>query len=137
MVNTIKLTIDWRDASSEMPEAHQEAFTQRVWQDLRASSAVEKVERLPDPDVPEGGMGAHWLWNVLTAEIPGPALRAAGEEALNQLAGRPIKFTLEVDDKSQKIVVDDVRPDDFDRVLDKLVAAAKELKATEQQQPDE
>ncbi|MEN8446831.1 MAG: hypothetical protein ABG776_17680, partial [Cyanobacteria bacterium J06555_13] len=116
MVNTIKLTIDWRDASSEMPEAHQEAFTQRVWQDLRASSAVEKVERLPDPDVPEGGMGAHWLWNVLTAEIPGPALRAAGEEALNQLAGRPIKFTLEVDDKSQKIVVDDVRLDDFDRV---------------------
>lgn len=131
MADTVKLTIDWRDADSEMPEAQQEAFTQRVWQDLRSSSAVETVDRVPDPDVPEGGMGAHWLWNVLTAEIPGPALRAAGEEALYQLGGRPIEFTLEVDGKSQKVGAKNVRPDDFDRVLDQLVKAAKELKSSE------
>ncbi|MEM9152172.1 MAG: hypothetical protein AAGB19_17190 [Cyanobacteria bacterium P01_F01_bin.3] len=128
MTDIIKLTIDWRDAESEMPEAQQEAFTQRVWQDLRSSSAVETVERVPDPDVPEGGMGRHWLWNILTAEIPGPALRAAGEEALYQLGARPIEFTLEVDGKSQKVGAKNVRPDDFDQVLDKLVEAAKKLK---------
>lgn len=128
MADTIKLTIDWREADSEMPEAQQEIFTQRVWQDLRASSAVDKIERVPDPDVPDGGMGANWLWNVLTAEIPGPALRAAAEEALYQLGGRPIEFTLEIDGKSQKVGAKNVRPDDFDQVLDKLVAAAKELK---------
>lgn len=130
MTDTIRLTIDWRDAESAMPEAQQEAFTQRVWQDLRGSNAVETVERVPDPDVPDGGMGANWLWNVLTAEIPGPALRAAAEEALYQLGGRPIEFTLEVDGKSQKVGAKNVRPDDFDQVLDKLVEAAKELKAT-------
>ena len=133
MTDTIKLTIDWRDAVSEMPDAQQEAFTQRVWQDLRVSNAVEKVERVPDPNVPDGGMGANWLWNVLTAEIPGPALRVAAEEALYQLGGRPIEFTLEVDGKSQKVGAKNVRPDDFDEVLDKLVEAAKKLKASEKE----
>ncbi|MGD1862928.1 MAG: hypothetical protein ACFB0D_00085 [Phormidesmis sp.] len=130
MTDTIKLTIDWRDADSEVPEAHQEAFTQRMFQELRTSSSMEKVERLPDPDVPEGGMGAHWLWNVLTAEIPGPALRAAGEEALNQLAGKPIEFTVEVEGKegeSRKVTAKNVRPDNVGNVLDQLVEAAKEL----------
>jgi len=130
MTEKIKLTIDWRDADSEMPEAHQETFTQRMFQELRTSSSVEKVERLPDPDVPEGGMGAHWLWNVLTAEIPGPALRAAGEEALNQLAGKPIEFTVEVEGKegeSRKVTAKNVRPDNVGNVLDQLVEAAKDL----------
>ena len=130
MTDTIKLTIDWRDADSEVPEAHQEAFTQRMFQELRTSSSMEKVERLPDPDVPEGGMGAHWLWNVLTAEIPGPALRAAGEEAVNQLAGKPIEFTVEVEGKegeSRKVTAKNVRPDNVGNVLDQLVEAAKEL----------
>ncbi|MEL7226066.1 MAG: hypothetical protein AAGL17_14775 [Cyanobacteria bacterium J06576_12] len=131
MANTIKLTIDWRDADSDMPESLQESFTQRVWQDLRASSSVEKVERLPDPDVPEGGMGAQWLLNVLTAEIPGPALKAACEEALNHLAGKPIDITIDVGGESRKIETKNVRPDDVQRVLDQVVAAAKELKALE------
>ena len=133
MADTIKLTIDWRDAESEMPEAQQEAFTQRVWQDLRSSSSVEAVDRLPDPDVPDGGMGAHWLWNVLTAEIPGPALRAACEEALNQLAGKPIEFTVEVKGKegeSRKVIAKNVRPDNTGNVLDQLVKAAKELEGS-------
>ena len=75
-------------------------------------------------------MGAHWLWNVLTAEIPGPALRAAGEEALNQLAGKPIEFTVEVEGKegeSRKVTAKNVRPDNVGNVLDQLVEAAKEL----------
>lgn len=129
MVETIRLTIDWREADGEVSERQQEAFTQRVLKDLRASDAVETVERVADPAVPEGGMGAQWLWSLLTAEIPGPALRAASEEALHQLAGKPIEFTVEVEGASRKISVKDVRPDDFDRVVDKLVEAAKALKA--------
>lgn len=131
MADIFKLTIDWRDADSEMPESQQEAFTQRVWQDLRASSAVEQVNRVVDPAVPDGAMGGHWLWNVLTAEIPGPALRAAGEEALNQLAGKPIEFTVEVEGKegeSRKVSAKNVRPDNVSDVLDQLVEAAKALK---------
>lgn len=130
MANNIKLTIDWRDADSDLPESHQEALTQRIYRELRTSSSVETVERVPDPDVPDGGMGAHWLWNVLTAEIPGPALRAAGEEALNQLAGKPIEFTVEVEGKegeSRKVTAKNVRPDNVSNVLDDLVKAAKNL----------
>lgn len=128
MTDTIKLTIDWREADGEVPEGRQEAFTQRLLKELRASDAVTRTDRVADPDVPAGGMGAQWLWSVLTAEIPGPALRAASEEALNQLAGKPIEFTIEINGQSRKIIAKDVRPNDFDRVVNKLVEAAKELK---------
>ncbi|MFG6100609.1 hypothetical protein SPB21_35550 [Leptothoe sp. ISB3NOV94-8A] len=69
MTDTILLVIDWRDADSDMPEEQQEVLTQTLFQELRALDEVEDVKRIADPDVPDGGMGAKWLWSVLTAEI--------------------------------------------------------------------
>ena len=66
MAHSIWLTIDWRDSESEVPEAQQEAFTQFVFQSLRSLSEVQAVDRVPDPDVPAGGMGAQWLSQILT-----------------------------------------------------------------------
>ncbi|NJM99101.1 MAG: hypothetical protein HC800_19900 [Phormidesmis sp. RL_2_1] len=127
MIHPICLTIDWRDADCDIPEAQQEAFTQSVFRSLRSHSAIQTIARVPDPDVPTGGMGAQWLWNILTAEIPGDGLREACREALGQLEGKPMKFKLEVNQQTKIIEVEDVSPADFDRVLDKLVAAAKEI----------
>jgi len=70
MTRSVWLTIDWQDASSQAPDAQQEALTQSVFRALRAHNAIRRVERAPDPKVPTGGMGAQWLWNILTAEIP-------------------------------------------------------------------
>ena len=69
MADTILLTIDWRDADSDMPEEQQETLTQTVFQELRALDEVEDIKRVADPNVPDGGMGANWLWSILTAEI--------------------------------------------------------------------
>jgi hypothetical protein len=126
MTDFIKLTIDWRDAHSEVPEQQQEAFTQQLLRELRKSSAIASADRVVDPNMPPGSMGEHWLWSILTAEIPGSGLRLACEEALNQLAGKPVEFTVEVN--GQKIAAKHVRPDDFDGVVDKLVEAATKMK---------
>jgi hypothetical protein len=84
--------------------------------------------RVSDPDVPAGGMGAQWLWNILTAEIPGDDLKVACKEALSKLEGETITFTVESKGDSQKIEVSSVHPDDFDRVVDKLVDAVEKMK---------
>lgn len=131
MADVVRLTIDWREADSNVPEAQQEAFTQTLFQELRSLDQVATVDRIPDPDAPVGGMGAHWLWNILTAEIPGNGLRVAGQAALDQLAGKPLDFTVEVNGQSQKVSASNVRPDDFDRVLDQLVEAAQKMKSAE------
>jgi hypothetical protein len=125
MTRSVWLTIDWQDANSQASDAQQEAFTQSVSCALRAHDAIQRVERVPDPDVPAGGMGAQWLWNILTAEIPGDGLREACQEALDQLEGKPVTFKLKAGDKI--IEVQDVNPQNFDQVVDKLVAAVKEM----------
>lgn len=130
MANSILLTIDWRDADSGRPEAQQEVLTQSVFQSLRSLDPVQSVRRVADPDVPKGSMGAQWLWNILTAEIPGDGLRVAVQEALSKLEGETITFTVESKEDAQKIEVSSVHPDDFDRVVDKLVDAVEKMKQT-------
>lgn len=125
-MDTVRLTVDWRTAESDVPEAMQEIFTQSLFQDLRRLDAIATVDRVPDSDVPEGGMGAKWLWSVLTAEIPGDGIKLALQEVFARLPGKPIDFVLEVD--GRKMEVKGVRPDDIDDVSEKLVAAAKKLK---------
>lgn len=122
----MQLTIDWRTADADVPEAQQEMFTQSLFQDLRRSEAVATVDRVADPNVPEGGMGAQWLWGLLTAEIPGDGIKLALTEVFARLPGKPIDFVLEVD--GRKLEVKGVRPDDIDDVTAKLAAAAQKLK---------
>lgn len=131
MTDTVWLTIDWRKANGDMPDAHKEVFTQTLFQELRMIEGIETVGRIPDPNVPNGGMGAHWLWNILTAEIPGNGLKQACQEVFVRLAGQPLELTVEVNGQAQKIDAKNVRPDDFENVVDKLVEAAQKMKSSE------
>ena len=128
MMDTVSLTIDWREAGEALPDSQQEALTQTLYQELRALDTVDTVERVADPQLPDGAMGAQWLWSVLTAEIPGAGLRSACQEVFTRLAGQPMELTIEVDGQAQKIDAKNVRPGDFDKVVDKLVAAAEKMK---------
>jgi hypothetical protein len=131
MTDTVCLTIDWRTANQGMPDSQQEIFTQQLFKELKAIDAVESVSRVADSSPPEGAMGADWLWSILTAEIPGNGLRIACQEVFSRLAGTPMDLTIEVDGQVQKIDAKNIRPDDFDEVIDKLVAAAQKMKSTE------
>lgn len=129
MTNTVSLTIDWRAASSGIPDTQQEAQTQTLFRELRSLDSIEAVERVPDSDVPQGAMGAQWLWSILTAEISTEALRTAATEVFSRLSHQPMELTIEVDGDSQKIDAKNVRPGDFDEVVDKLVEAAQRLRS--------
>jgi len=130
-MNTVSLTIDWRSANSTLPESQQEAQTQSIFRELRAISSVQTVDRVADTAMPDGAMGAQWLWSILTAEISGGALRTACTEVFDRLRHQPMEITVEVDGQSQKIDAKNVHPDEFDAVIDKLVAAAQTLKSAE------
>jgi hypothetical protein len=131
MTDTVWLTIDWRKANGDMPDAQKEVFTQTLFRELRTIDSIETVGRIPDPNVPIGGMGANWLWSILTAEIPGSALKEACQEVFVRLAGQPIELTVEVNGQAQKIDAKNVRPGDFNEVVDKLVEAAHKMKSAE------
>ena len=127
MTDTVCLTFDWRQASGVLPDAQQEAFTQSLFRELRTLEGIQAIARIPDPDIPAGAMGAHWLWSILTAEIPGNGLKQACQEVFVRLSGQPIELTVEVNGQAKKIDAKNVRPDDFDEVIDKLVEAAEKM----------
>ena len=128
MAETVCLTIDWRGANDGMPDSQKEILTQQLFRELKTSDVVQNVLRVADSSPPVGAMGADWLWSILTAEIPGNGLRKACQEVFTRLAGVPMDLTIEVDGQVQKIDAKNVRPGDFDEVIDKLVAAAQQMK---------
>lgn len=125
MTSLLWLTIDWREADADVPEAQQEQFTEVLFRELNGFDEVERVERVADPTVPDGGMGAAWLWGILTAEVGVANLKRLGKEVQERLPGKPISFTVKAGDR--EVTISNLRPDDLDATLDKLVAAAKSL----------
>lgn len=123
--DTVELIINWREAEGTVPDAQQEALTETLFRDLRGFDGVEQVSRVADPAAPTGGMGAAWLWSVLTFEITVDSLRELGQEVQARLPGKPIEFTVKAGDR--EVTVKNLRPADLDATLDKLVAAAQKL----------
>ncbi|RZM78630.1 hypothetical protein [Leptolyngbya iicbica] len=125
MADTIRLIIDWREADADMPEAQQETVTELLFREMNGFDEVERVERVADPAAPKGGMGAAWLWSILTAEVTIANLKRLGQEVQGRLPGKPISFTVKAGDR--ELTVENLRPEDLDATLEKLVAAAKDL----------
>ena len=128
MTDTVWLTIDWRAAADEFLMAQREAVTQAMFRELRSHPYTRAVTRVPDPAIPDGAMGVQWLWSILTAEISGNGLKQVCEEVFSRLPGQPMELTVEVNEKSQKIDVKNVRPSDYEAVIDRLVEAARKMK---------
>jgi hypothetical protein len=125
MTTPLWLTIDWRDADANVPEAQQEQFTEVLFREMNCFDEVERVERVADPAVPDGGMGAAWLWGILTAKVTLENLKRLGQEVQERLPGKPISFTVKAGDR--EVTINNLRPDDLDATLEKLVAAARSL----------
>ena len=128
MSDTVWLTIDWRASDGGLLEAQRERLTQRMFWELRSHPHTNAVTRIPDPAIPSGAMGMQWLWSILTAEISGNGLQQVCEEVFSRLPGQPMELTVEVDEKSQKIDVKNVRPGDYEAVIEKLIEAAQRMK---------
>ena len=128
MTSSLWLTIDWREADADIPEAQQEQFTEVLFRELNGFDEVERVERVADPAVPDGGMGAAWLWGILTAEVSVANLKRLGKEVQERLPGKPISFTVKATKEGgAEVSATNIRPDDLDATLDKLDTAVKSL----------
>lgn len=121
----LNITINWRQDERDVDPERQERETEMLYRELRQMDDVEAVNRVPDPDVPDGGMGAAWLWDVLQAEVSVENIGVLYRLVRDRLPGPPIDFELTNGDR--KVVVKGVRPEDMDEAVKKLVAAAKEL----------
>jgi hypothetical protein len=128
----ITITLDWRAASAALPPEIQEQQTQNLYRALRQLPEVNRVDRVPDPDVPEGGMGAQWLTDLLMTEVLPGSIGGIVRAIQQRLPGTPMDFELEVDGKRMK--VNGVRPHDLDATVDKLVQAAEKLQAVKPSQ---
>ena len=127
MSSSVQLTVDWRGANLDMPDAQQEALTQTLLKELRQLDAVETVARVPESDVPERSMGiGNLLWGVLSAEIPGDGMKLALQEVFARLPGKPIDIVVERD--GRKIEIKGVRIQDIDEVEKKVLRMSQKLK---------
>ena len=121
----LTITINWHPDDSDADPERQERQTETLYRELRQMDKVEAVNRVPDPNVPDGGMGAAWLWNALQADVSVENIGALYRLVRDRIPGPPIDFELSNGDR--KVVVKGVRPEEMDDTLKKLVAAAKEL----------
>ena len=122
----VTITINWRpDEADEVDQERQERQTETLYRELHQMDEVETVNRIADPDVPDGGMGAAWLWSILQAEVTVENIGKLYHVVRDRLPGMPIEFEISNGDK--KVIVKGVRPEAMDETLDKLIAAAKEL----------
>jgi hypothetical protein len=130
----LRLTIDWRDNVTELPPSIQEQQTQNLYRGLRQLRDVEQVDRILDPNVPDGSLGAAWLPDVLvllTKVLTAANLGYIFNTIRQRLPGTPINFEIELEDleskRKTKFSMTGVRPEDFDKALDKFTNTVKEL----------
>ncbi|WP_008307729.1 hypothetical protein [Leptolyngbya sp. PCC 6406] len=126
MVDKVWLTIDWRAGDAEVPESVQERLTAGLFREMVGLEGVERVERVADGAMPDGAMGAAWLWGILQAEVTVANAGKVVKGIQARLPGKPISFTVK-GAKGGEVKVENIRPEEVDATLAKLVAAAKEL----------
>jgi hypothetical protein len=130
----LRLTIDWRNNGTELPPTIQEQQTQNLYSGLRQLRDVEQVDRILDPNVPDGSMGAAWLPDVLvllTKVLTAANLGYIFNTIRQRLPGTPVNFEIELEGweskRKTKISMTGVRPENFDKALDQLTNTVKEL----------
>ncbi|MDA0672823.1 MAG: hypothetical protein O3C67_03840 [Cyanobacteria bacterium] len=125
MADTLWITFDWRSADADLPIPQQEQFTEVLFREMNGFDEVERVERVADPTVPTGGMGAAWLWGILTAEVSLDKALRLTQAVQERLPSQPINVTLKRG--STEVRAENVRSGDVDDILGKLLEAVKAL----------
>jgi len=87
MTEQIELTIDFQDSTSI---AKQEKLTQTVWEQIKKMPGV-KVDRVVDPNPPEGSRGGAFLWGLLQAEISKESIKTVFGFLGDRFGDKPIK----------------------------------------------
>lgn len=124
-MSSFELVLDWRAYVSDMPPEIRERQTQDLYLALKPLSSVGRVNRIADPNVPDGSMGAAWLTDLLLTEVIPGNFGSIFNAIRQRLPGTPVDFEIEVDGK--RIAMKGVRPEDFDAMLGKVQQTMNEM----------
>ncbi len=99
---TVKFVINFTDPDLNTDERDDQAH--RLLNQLKEMDEVESVDRILDPNPPEGNkaMGA-WLAGVLLAEVNAGNAKAVFGYLGDRLGGKPIEIEVEANGKKLKV----------------------------------
>jgi hypothetical protein len=115
--SNVKVTFAIEDPNLDAEEL--DRVTQNLWQELRQLDEVEKVDRVADPNPPEGNKSfCGLLVGILTAEVNAANIKFALGYLRDRLVGKPIKLALKAPD-GREIHLEANNTEEFEFVMQK------------------
>ncbi len=101
----LEVTIDLSNAEPDLAQEELEALTQRLFQQMGGLDEVEQVNRIPEPNPPEGSkpLSAAFLVGLLTAEVNAQNMKALLQFIWERLSGKPIELKVEANGKKLEV----------------------------------
>ncbi|HEY9823423.1 MAG TPA: hypothetical protein V6D35_22030 [Candidatus Sericytochromatia bacterium] len=101
----LDVTIDLSNAEPDLAQEELEALTQRLFQQMGGLDEVEQVNRIPEPNPPEGSkpLSAAFLVGLLTAEVNAQNIKALLQFIWERLSGKPIELKVEANGKKLEV----------------------------------
>ncbi len=99
------VTLDMRNSEPDLAQEELEALTQRLFQQMSRLDEVEQVNRIPEPNPPEGSkpLDAAFLVGLLTAEVNAKNIKALLDFVWERLSGKPIELKVEANGKKLEV----------------------------------
>jgi hypothetical protein len=101
----LDVTIDLSNAEPDLAQEELETLTQRLFQQMGGLDEVEQVNRIPEPNPPEGSkpLSAAFLVGLLTAEVNAKNIKALLDFLWERLSGKPIELKVEANGKKLEV----------------------------------
>jgi hypothetical protein len=101
----LDVTLDLRNSEPDLAPEELEILTQRLFQQMAGLDEVEQVNRMPEPNPPEGSkpLDAAFIIGLLTAEVNAKNIRALLEFLWERLSGKPIELKVEAEGKTLEV----------------------------------
>jgi hypothetical protein len=101
----LDVTIDLRNSEPDLAQEELETLTQRLFEQMGKLDEVEQVNRLSDPNPPEGSkpLDAAFLIGLLTAEVNAKNIKALLGFIWERLSGKPIELKVEANGRKLEV----------------------------------
>jgi hypothetical protein len=97
----VRITLAFNDPLLDVEEREVEA--QKLLPQLNALDEVDRVGRVPDPNLPESSKGFGFLLGLLQAEVSAANFKALTQFLGERLSGKTIEMEVEANGKKLKV----------------------------------
>lgn len=101
----LDVTIDFKNSEPDLAPEELEALTQRLFQQMGGMDEIDRVNRIPEPNPPQGSkpLSAAFLMGLLTAEVNAKNIKALLQFIWERLSGKPIELKVEANGKKLEV----------------------------------